>query len=232
MTVIAIHQPNFFPWLGYFDKVIRSDIFVFLDHVQYQKTGGVWSNRVKVLIGNEARWVTAPISRNFRGVRRIDEIFFVEHSRWRAKILQSLVTNYSKATYFREAMAIIEPLILNQENNLARYNAEAIISIAKLFGQSQEKFRWSSTMRLESHSNEMLIAITKENGGDVYMCGGGAQGYQIDSTFREASVDLAYQNFQHPEYTQKGIPVFVPGLSVIDLLMQIGPHRARTVLVS
>ncbi len=51
MAIVAIHQPNFFPWLGYFDKIARCDHFVLLDHVQFQKTGGVWSNRVRMMVG-------------------------------------------------------------------------------------------------------------------------------------------------------------------------------------
>ena len=74
--VVAIHQPNFFPWLGYFDKIARSDVFIFLDDVQFPKTGGVWSNRVKILIGGEARWSTAPIDRSFTGTRKICEMHF------------------------------------------------------------------------------------------------------------------------------------------------------------
>ena len=76
IKVVAIHQPNFFPWLGYFDKIRRSDIFILLDDVQFSKTGGVWSNRVKVLINGEGRWLTAPVERNFHGTRNVNQMFF------------------------------------------------------------------------------------------------------------------------------------------------------------
>ncbi len=65
MSVIAIHQPNFFPWLGYFDKIARCETFILLDHVQIQKTGGTWSNRVKLLWAGKARWGTAPVKHMF-----------------------------------------------------------------------------------------------------------------------------------------------------------------------
>lgn len=93
---VAIHQPNFFPWLGYFDKIARADIFLFLDDVQFPKTGGVWSNRVKLLIGGEARWVTAAVARNFNGTRTIREMKFLADNLWRDKVLKGLVTNYRR----------------------------------------------------------------------------------------------------------------------------------------
>ncbi len=76
MVVVAIHQPNFLPWLGYFDKVAKSDVFVFLDSVQAPKTGGSWLNRVRLAMNGEARWVTAPIDRTFHGVKRVHELEF------------------------------------------------------------------------------------------------------------------------------------------------------------
>jgi len=97
---VAIHQPNFFPWLGYFDKIIRSNVFVFLDEVQFPKKGGSWSNRVKMLIAGEAKWVTASIERNYSGLRNINEMNF-QADNWRVKMLKSLRTNYNKKLILR-----------------------------------------------------------------------------------------------------------------------------------
>ena len=82
---VAIHQPNFFPWLGYFDKIFKSDYFVFLDNVQFQKTGGNWGNRVPILISNHKNWITVPINRNFSGLKKINEIKIKNDINWREK---------------------------------------------------------------------------------------------------------------------------------------------------
>lgn len=228
--VVAIHQPNFFPWLGYFDKIARSDVFVFLDHVQFPKTGGVWSNRVKLLVGGEARWVTAPIVRNFHGVRAISEMEFQSNNPWREKLFKSLAANYVRAPFYRETVEFIEPLILNPENNLARYNGAAVMDIAKQLGLPSEKFRWSTEIGADAQSSEMLISLTRAVGGDVYMCGGGADGYQEDALFAAVGIKLTYQNFRHPIYPQVGMKEFFPGLSIIDALMNIGANEVRAVL--
>lgn len=219
---IAIHQPNFFPWLGYFEKIIRSDVFIFLDHVQFPKTGGIWSNRVKMLVGGQARWVTAPIVRSYHGVRTVCDMEFQPNNPWREKVLKTIVNNYSKAPYFNEAIEFFQPLILNEGNNLSRYNTNTVIAIAEKLGVSTEKFHWSSKLPYKGQANEMLISLTQAVGGDTYLCGGGAGDYQDEQIFKQSGVKLQYQGFSHPTYAQIGAPEFVPGLSVIDAVMNIG----------
>lgn len=228
--IVSIHQPNFYPWLGFFDKIARSDVFILLDHVQFQKTGGTWSNRVKLRVGGESRWVTAPVVRNYHGVRAINEMEFQPNDPWRDKLLKCLVSNYTRAQFFHDTMELIESLILNSENNLARYNGAAVMAIAKYLGLPTGKFRWSSELGIEEPSSEMLISLTHAAGCDAYMCGGGAEGYQEDAAFSAAGVDLIYQNFQHPTYPQVGTKEFVAGLSVIDALMNTGVNGVRAAL--
>ena len=75
VEIVAIHQPNFLPWLGWFDKLARADVFVLLDHVQFPRTSrGTYVNRVKLLVGGKDAWVTAPIVRASGSAQRIDEV--------------------------------------------------------------------------------------------------------------------------------------------------------------
>lgn len=228
--IVAIHQPNFFPWLGYFDKIARSDVFILLDHVQLPKKGGTWSNRVKLLVGREARWVTAPIVRNFHGVRAINEVEFRSSNRWRDKFVSSLTANYTRAAYYDETMGFIVPIISNPENNVARYNGVAVKALANYLGISDERFLWSSEIGVNTQASEMLIALTQSVDGDSYLSGGGAHGYQDDAAFAAAGVKLIYQRFVHPVYPQIGFTEFVPGLSVIDTLMNLGRDGTRVAL--
>jgi len=222
IKTVAIHQPNFFPWLGYFDKIARSDTFIFLDNVQYPKTGGVWSNRVKMLVAGEARWVTAPIIRTFHGLAEINEIEWADEQPWRVKLIKTLAANYSKARYYREIIVWLEPLILMPEANLARYNIAVIRAIAEKIGLSCEHCITASSLYGHGQASELLIDLTHKVSGDVYLCGGGVAGYQEDQAFISAGLKLRYQSFVHPVYEQFGGGEFVPGLSIVDAMMNIG----------
>jgi hypothetical protein len=230
VKTIAIHQPNFFPWLGYFEKIVRSDAFVFLDHVQYQKTGGTWSNRVKLLINGDAKWVTAPINRAFNGVRAVREIEFLSGVPWRDEMLKLFTQQYSKAPFFAETMELLAPLLLNPENNIAVYNSQAIVGIAVRLGVRADKFYWSSKLPFEGHANELLISLVRSLGGTAYLCGGGAAGYQDDLLFHNAGVEVCYQNFRPHPYPQPGLSDFVPGLSIVDALMNQGVQAVAALI--
>lgn len=221
--VIAIHQPNFFPWLGYFDKIIRSDVFIFLDDVQFPKKGGTWINRVNILINGSPKWITATVDRSYSGFRNINEMSFnpllVE---WRDGLQKSIEQNYSKHEFFDEVMPIVVKLLQNNDNNVAEYNIKAITQIASLLQIDLSKFKRSSQIPTFYRSTDLLCELTSAVGGSVYMCGGGANDYQKDSVFDEKGLILQYQNFLHPVYSQRGSSEFVPGLSIIDALMNIG----------
>lgn len=232
MNVVAIHQPTFFPWLGYFDKIARCDHFVFLDHVQFQKTGGIWSNRVKLLVGGQPQWLTAPVVRSFHGVRAVNEIEFAERELWRKKMLNTLRASYGRAPFFTETMTCLEPLISNADNRLASYNRDAIVELVGHIGVKTPVWHSSSELGASERSTDLLVAIARGVGGDTYLCGGGATEYQQDARFAAAGLVLQYQHFQHPEYQQGHGGTFVPGLSIIDALMECGRKRVRQMLAS
>jgi hypothetical protein len=222
MSLVAIHQPNFFPWLGYFDKIRRADVFVLLDDVQFQKTGGAWSNRVKVLINGEGRWLTAPVDRSFHGTRAINEMVFSGKEDWRSKMLKSLTVAYRRAPCFEEAFSVIEPLLQNPEQNVAEYNVHAIVELARALGLAADSVVRSSQISTDSTATQRLIDLTKSAGGQAYLCGGGAAGYQMDEAFAASEVSLIYQHFVCPPYPQLAVKSFVPGLSIIDAAMSLG----------
>lgn len=228
--IAAIHQPNFFPWLGYFNKIARSDVFILLDDVQYQKTGSSWSNRVKLQVSGEARWVTAPVRRPNHGTARIDELAWFDGP-WREKLLRTLAASYAAAPFYSETMQVIQPLVLQTEGRVAPYNLRVIRGICEALHLRHELVL-ASSFGVDSASNERLIALCRHVGCSTYLAGGGATDYQQDGLFADAGIEVRYQEFRHPRYPQCNAIGFQPGLSIVDALMNCGVEGTRAMVVN
>jgi len=223
--IVAIHQPNFFPWLGYFDKMIKSDIFVFMDNVQYTK--GSWINRVKIINQGKPMWITCPVSFNLG--EAISSVKISDKEWFSNKLIRTINFNYSKAPFYEDIINIIHKMILYKELNLSDYNMKIIKEICNLL-KIKTDFKLQSELKTEKSSTDLLIEIVKSVSGNSYLCGGGATAYQEDLKFKEAGVELIYQNYKHPVYNQFNTSSFVPGLSIIDVLMNCGIEETKEML--
>lgn len=218
----AIHQPNFFPWLGYFDKIRRAEVFVFLDGVDYPRSGsdgmGSIVNRVTVAVQSKAKLVGPPLKRASLGTP-IHAIEIDDGQPWREKLLRTLSANYARAANFSTAMALLEPLVRHPERNLAAFNINAVTAIARRLGLGTRMVR-QTELDVAGAATDLLVNITKAVSCDGYLAGGGAAGYQQDEAFAAAGLKLTCQGFTPAPYGPA--ERFLPGLSVIDYLMHEG----------
>ena len=229
--LVAAHQPNFLPWLGYFDKLARADVFVVLDDVQFPRTGrGTWTNRTQVLVNGRAHWLTIPVRRDFNGSRAISAMEIDESQGWRDKRAKTIRMAYGRAPGFGEVWDTLEPLLMNSVSNLAEYNLALIYGIGSSLGIDTSKIVKGSDIRAQGSATEMLISTVRAVGGDAYLSGGGASGYQEDAKFDESGVVLREQAFVEPVRDQHGAEHFVAGLSVLDSLMNLGFDGTRDLL--
>jgi WbqC-like protein family len=222
---VAIHQPNFFPWLGYFDKIARADTFVLLDDAQFSKQSRI--NRVQVMVDGQASWLTAPVRRD--GKLPISETRFDESRPWRKKALKTIRFSYAKAPHFDEVFPLVERLLGAGDELIGAYNEAAIRALVQRLGLGGTRIVRSSDLGVDAAATDRLVGIVTELGGAAYLSGGGASGYQEDDAFQRAGIELVAQDFEHPAYPQ-GKAEFVPGLSVIDALMSCGFEGARELL--
>lgn len=227
--VVAIHQPNFLPWLGYFDKLARCDVFVLLDTVQFPKKSGTWMNRVQMLVAGRTAWVTVPVVRAYHGLRRVDEMQIDESRPWRRKLLATIEQNYRRASHFEETMPLVTELVMQQHPLLADYNDAGVRRLAEVVGLDSSKFVRASRLDVSGVATDLLIDVTRKVGGDTYLAGGGAGDYQEDEKFARADVRLHYQAFVHPDYPQLS-ERSQPGLSIIDALMNCGADETARML--
>lgn len=196
MVACAIHQPNFFPWAGYFSKIDKADIFIFLDAVDYPKSGsgaGSWCNRVKLLNSGVASWFGLPVKRT-HGAQLIKDVEFSNKDYHVGKFLKSLEHNYKKFAGYQKYFNCIHALITYQTNSLAEYNINAITQISRLLKLNTKLIRQSELPYTQS-STELLIELVQAVNADTYICGGGASGYQEDELFTNNKIKLQYQRY-------------------------------------
>ena len=220
MNLVAIHQPNFLPWLGYFDKIRQADVFVVLDNAQYSR--GSWTNRVKLLVSGAPAWVTVPVVRAHDGFKTIAETQVDDHGPWRDKVLKTIALNYGRAPHFDTIFPWLSELIQSSITAIGAYNLHAIRAITEAIHIDAEKLRLASGLAADGRATTLLASLVRAAGGDTYLAGGGASGYQDDAAFTEAGLGVRYQTFRHPTYSQFNSTEFVAGLSVVDALMNCG----------
>lgn len=223
--IVAIHQPNYLPWLGYFRKIAVADIFIFLDDAQYTKNSYI--NRVQIAGPGEARWLTVPVSYAFGDP--INRVRFAKPD-WRRLHLETLRRTYSQAAAFREVWPVIDELYAAlPESDLARANAAAVVRVAGALGLRCD-FRFASALGVDGRADERLAALVRAVApGGTYLSGSGGAKYQAAETFAAAGVSLRYADFQHPRYDQGGEP-FTAGLSVLDVAFRLGWSGAAALI--
>jgi hypothetical protein len=228
--VVAIHQPNFIPWLGYFNKIARSDVFIVLDNVQFPKTGGTWMNRVRIEVDGRPAWLTIPVVRAYHGVRMIRDMQLSDAAPWRSRIVKTIEESYRQAPHFAAVFPFLTEMIQNPVDSLPEFNLAAIRSLVEALGMDPAKLVLGSRLGVEGKATDLLIAMVEAVGGTAYLCGDGAQEYQEDAKFPVAGLRLTRQQFQHPRYPQHNTRAFTPGLSIIDALMNCGFEHTRAMI--
>jgi len=228
--ICAIHQPNFFPWLGYFNKISRADFFVFLDEVPYPKSGSSmrgWSKRVKIIAGGQPCWISVPLIYE-HGIQRINDVKINTDQPWQDKLVKTLTINYKKSKHFSEVFETLSRLINYQSNSISEFNIHCILELCNCL-EIKCNFILQSKLQTEHSSTELLIEITKKVGANTYLCGGGAGGYQQDELFQVEGLSLEYQDYELPVYPQLG-KEFHPGMSIIDVLFNCGINGTRSLI--
>jgi hypothetical protein len=235
--ICSIHQPSYWPYLGLFDKVIRSDVFVFLDDVQYVKNE--FKNRNQLFI-NSARasdrtrvdWITLPV-RHASMSQTIGDTFVTNLGATLRKHLTTLRQAYGAAAGLRDLAPQLEDLFRQFEGaeaSLADINSRVTLFAMKQFNIKTEIFGMSSNIQAKSSEpTQRLIDICKHVGADTYLAGVGAKDYMRVEVFERQGIEVQWQEWHPFEYPQIHSPdKFVAYLSCLDLLLNEGrkaPNR-------
>jgi len=216
--LIAIHQPEHMPWLGFFEKMLRADVFVLLDDVQFSK--GDFQNRNRVKGRGGAQWLTVPVAHRFG--QRINEVETAGDA-WREKHWKTLRTCYARAAHFEEFAGAFEEFYARPWSRLSELNVEAIRVLARAF-RVEKEFVFSSALGAAGQKSELVLNICKAVGARAYYSGRAGGTYLDAEAFRREGVEIVVQEFEHPTYEQLFMKEqgFIPNLSALDLLFNRG----------
>lgn len=217
MTV-AILQPSYLPWLGYFDLMARSDQFVFLDDVQFTRRD--WRNRNKIRTRDGWAWLTVPVIQKHKFDQSLLETKIDNSSNWKEKHRRTIRNHYAKAPYLDLYFPYFETIFNKEWVFLVDLCLETTQHLKKILNITTPTQR-SSRMEIAETKAERILAICNQLGTTHYLTGDAAKNYLSQEDFLKHNVHLEYHNYRHPVYAQQ-FPEFVPHLSVIDLLFNHG----------
>jgi len=220
--IYAVHQPQYLPWLGFFDKMERSDVFVFLDNVQYKHREFQNRNRIRTKDGE--MWLTVPV-RVERG-QLVRDVRIDDSQGWREEHLKSLKAWYGRAPYFKENIKFFESLFASPREKLIDLNLVTIRFFCEAF-DIKTRTVLSSELDVSGTKSQRIADIGRALGADTYLSGAGGREYLDEEVFKNAGQHVVYQEYAHPRYPQlfmKSDEDFVPFLSAVDLVFNAGPE--------
>lgn len=220
--VCAIHQPNFFPWLGYFYKIAKSDVFVILDTVDIEiGTADAITNRTRIKTSSGVQWITVPIK---KGESKLIKDIAIDNTRkWRETMLKTIFFQYKKSQNFDSFYPVVVDLLNYTTDSLSEYNVHIIESMSRYMGLETKIVLASEMSNLSDDRNMRLIDICRQNGCDTYLSGNGGRKYHDEQLFADNGVVVKYTDFVHPEYMQLHGD-FVKGLSAMDYCFNDGKN--------
>lgn len=225
--IVSINQPAYLPWLGYFERIARSDVHIVLDHVQFEKNS--ITNRNKVRTHQGWSWLTVPVvSKGQFGQLAINELAVSQSQPWQKKHWTTLSNAYAKAPFFKKHADFFESIYLNNWDMLLPLTKE--ITAYMLDALSiKTKVVYSSDLKPSASKSELVLELCQLVGASQYLSGQFGRDYLDLSQFEEAAIQVQFQDYEHPLYNQVH-GEFISHLSTIDLLFNEGPRSLSTLL--
>ena len=223
--LVVVHQPDFLPWLGFFDRLLRADLYVALDCVQYINRGWMHRDRIKTPLGPQ--WLSLSVKKSPRGTP-MREIRLSEEAQWRDGNLALIRQNYRSAPFVDDLMPHLETLYRLPTMSLVEFNLASIGMLMDQFDINTQLIM-ASSLSPQGKGNDLIVDILRRVGATHYLSGEGARAYFEPGPFAAAGIEVVWQDFEHPVYPQMH-GAFVPMLSAIDMLFNCGVKRARELL--
>lgn len=213
--IMSAHQPAYLPWLGYFDKIKRSDVFIFLDTVQYEKNS--FTNRNKIKTGNGTIWLSIPVIKTDHFDKIMSEMPIDTKSHWQRKHLNSIQMSYSKAENYKDLFPKLQELYSKDYSNLVDATWDHLMFWLDLLGIHTRIIK-SSELDVHSKKSDFVLDLCKAVKADYYISGALGRDYMEVERFKDAGIEVEFQDYKHPIYKQL-YGEFIPNMGIVDLAM-------------
>lgn len=226
---LAIMQPYFFPYIGYFQLISAVQKFVIYDDVNFIKGG--WINRNRILENGKPGYINIEMQQPSPN-KKINEVGISIETHWKKKLLKKIEFNYRRRPFFNESYFIIEEVLTCDSNNLSQFITNSIIKISQFLDIKTEIVKTSQVYNNQHLSGEArVLDICVKEGAGVYINPIGGLELYKKSSFRDRGVDIFFLKSHIIEYDQFGRDsLFYPHLSIIDVLMCCGKNRTKEFL--
>jgi hypothetical protein len=217
---VAIVQSSYIPWKGYFDLMRRVDEFILYDDVQYTRRD--WRNRNLIKTQHGLHWLTVPVDVKGKYTQLIKDVRICD-AQWADRHFKTIAASYARAPYFNTYRDALEEMYRGARSaHLSEINRRLLETLCGLLGIST-RLTWSMDYELRGDKVERLISLCRQAGATAYLSGPAARDYIDPATFAAAGITLDYMDYDgYPEYPQLH-PPFAHGVSIIDLLVSVGP---------
>lgn len=197
--IISIQQPEYFPWLGYFDKLLSVDKVVFLDNVQFKKR--YFENRNRVRTRQGWTWLTTPVISKGLYTQNIMDVRIDNTGPWQKKIAATLVHSYGGSPFWNEGGEELCELISRPRERLVDFNLAVIFFFMNKLGIARE-YVLSSSLATEHSGSQLILEICRKLKAGRYLSGRDGRNYLQEKDFALNGIDIVYQDFKHPVYAQ------------------------------
>jgi WbqC-like protein family len=218
----AIHQPQYLPYPGFFHKLSLADIFVIMDDVQYDKR---FTNRNRIIYPKGWLWLTVPINKKQKFERNVD-VEINNNLPWKEVHWRRLQLSYNRSKFFHLYKDYFENLYKREWTNLFDLNFETLRKVIEWLGLRIEIVR-ESELNISSNSTQRLVDVCKSVGADTYVAGRGSKSYMNELLFIRNNVNIEYQHYNSVQYQQNLAMTFIPDLSIVDMLANVGPDGRK-----
>jgi hypothetical protein len=227
---VAMMQPAFLPWQGFFELIYQADVFVLLDDFQFSVQSYHQRNRL-FISPTQVGWYTVPAIKSGAFGQPLNHTRIDDSVPWRRKMLERLRQNYSKAPSFAEVFPPVADWLAIRSPSLAEQNQGFIQLVMELLGWKRELLI-SSAHPSSSERSERVLELLRWCGATRYYAARGACDYmREDAVFPVAKIEVLFQDFVPQPYAQVGSPgTFIPRLSILDALFNLGPEETARVL--